>query len=126
MQLDHINLYVSDLERSRRFYEALLPNEGLVVNREHGDLAVGFGDGEYAVLALVRSPEQIQAIHLAFRFNTRADVDRLYQQARSAGARDNGAPGLRLEYHSSYYAAFVIDPDGHNLEFVCHKPSTDA
>lgn len=126
MQLDHLNIFVSDLERSRRFYEALLPEEGLVVNREFEDLAVGFGDGDYAVLALVRSPDRVQATHLAFRFNTRADVDRLYQQACSVGAKDNGPPGLRPEYHSSYYAAFVIDPDGHNLEFVCHEPSPDT
>ena len=122
MQLDHINLYVSDLDRSRRFYEALLPDEGLVLNREFEDVAVGFGDGEYAVLALVNTKDKIQTTHLAFRVSSRADVDRLYHKAITVGGKDNGAPDLRPDYHSSYYAAFVRDPDGHNLEFVCHLP----
>ncbi len=126
MHLDHINLYVSDLGRSRAFYEALLPAEGLVVNREFKDIAVGFGDRNYAVLALVRQTDTIQTTHIAFRFPTRADVDRLYSLAIAAGAKDNGMPGLRPHYHPTYYAAFVFDPDGHNLEFVCHEQVSDA
>ena len=126
MHLDHINLYVSDIATSRAFYESLLPGEGLVVNRDFGDVAVGFGDRNYAVLALVRQKEKIQTTHIAFRLTTRTDVDRLYQQALSAGAEDNGAPGLRPHYHESYYAAFVYDPDGHNLEFVCHESIEDS
>ena len=125
MQLDHLNIYVTDVQRSRAFYEALLPGEGLVVNREFGDVAVGFGDGDYAVFALVRQKEKIQTTHIAFRVDTRSDVDRLYQLALEAGAGDNGAPGLRPHYHASYYAGFILDPDGHNLEFVCHAPQRD-
>ena len=124
MQLDHLNLLVRDVSRSRKFYEALLPPYGQVLVRDFGDVAVGFGDGNYAVLALVREESQIQTTHLAFRVEKRSDVDRLYAIALRSGASDNGAPGLRSHYHQNYYAAFVYDPDGHNLEFVCHR--TDA
>ena len=122
MQLDHLNLYVSDVSRSRAFYEKFLPSNGLPVNREFEDIAVGFGDADYAVFALVRQTDPIQTTHVAFRVESREKVDQLYALAIDAGAGDNGAPGLRPHYHAHYYAAFVFDPDGHNLEFVCHKP----
>ena len=125
MHLDHLNLYVRDVAISRAFYESLLPGKGLVVNRDFGDVAVGFGDSDYAVLALVRTIEPVQAIHLAFRLDSRAQIDELYSLALSSGGRDNGAPGSREHYHENYYAAFVLDPDGHNLEFVCHEPPLD-
>lgn len=121
MQLDHLNLYVSDVAESRKFYERLLPPAGLPVNREFGDVAVGFGDGDYAVLALVRAKSSVQATHVAFRVATRREVDELYEAALSAGAVDNGSPGVRPHYHENYYAGFVRDRDGHNLEFVCHN-----
>ena len=122
MQLDHLNLYVSDIDKSRAFYEALLPGFGLPVNREFEDVAVGFGDRDYAVIALVRTSKPVQTTHVAFRVDSRDDVDRLYSAAMEAGARDNGAPGLRTHYHPDYYACFVRDPDDHNLGFVCHDP----
>ncbi len=122
MQLDHLNLYVADVARSRAFYEQLLVPNGMPVNREFGEIAVGFGPGNYAVLALVRQAGDVQPVHLAFRVDTREEVDALYTTAISAGAVDNGAPGLRPHYHQHYYAAFLVDPDGHNLEFVCHEP----
>ncbi|MEM7219534.1 MAG: VOC family protein [Pseudomonadota bacterium] len=122
IQLDHINLNVSDVERSRAFYEKLLPRLGLPVNRDFGEIAVGFGDNNYAVFALVRQTDTVQRTHVAFRVDTRRDVHDLYQTAIGAGGTDNGQPGLREQYHEHYYAAFVRDPDGHNLEFVCHKP----
>jgi predicted lactoylglutathione lyase len=125
IQLDHINLYVSDVERSRAFYEALLPPSGLPVNRDFGEVAVGFGDQNYAVFALVRQTDPIQATHVAFRVETRDEVDRLYQVALSAGGADNGKPGLRTHYHEHYYGAFVRDLDGHNIEFVCHQAAQD-
>ena len=62
-------------------------------------------------------------IHVAFRAETRAQVDAFYKAAMAAGGRDNGAPGLRPHYHANYYAAFVLDPDGHNIEAVCHAPA---
>lgn len=122
MRLDHLNLYVSDLVESRRFYEQLLAPHGLPVNREFGDIAVGFGDKNYAILALVSQDAAIQATHIAFRVATRRDVEELYKTALDAGGVDNGPPGLRPDYHENYYAAFVRDRDGHNLEFVCHTP----
>ena len=121
MQLDHLNLYVSDLARSRTFYEAFLPDHGLLVNREFRDVAVGFGDQNYAVVALIRNEAPIQTTHVAFRVDRRAEVDRLYAAAINAGAGDNGEPGVRPNYHAHYYAGFVLDPDGHNIEFVCHE-----
>jgi predicted lactoylglutathione lyase len=122
MQLDHLNLYVRDVAESRKFYELLLPPAGLPVNREFGEVAVGFGDKNYAVLALVRQEPPVQATHVAFRVATRREVDELYETALNAGGVDNGPPGLRPHYHDNYYAAFIRDRDGHNLEFVCHKP----
>ena len=122
LHLDHLNLYVSDVNRSRAFYEAFLPDHGLVVNREFGEIAVGFGDQNYAVIALVKTSDRIQTTHLAFRVDRRNEVDELYSTAIEAGATDNGPPGLRPDYHANYYAGFVLDPDGHNLEFVCHVP----
>ena len=120
MILDHINLYVSDLDLSRQFYDALLPSEGLALVRDFKDIAVGYGSSNYAVLALVRRDGEIQATHLAFRLNDRADVDRLYRKALQAGGLDHGPPGLRPHYHPHYSAGFVLDPDRHVLEFVCH------
>ena len=87
--------------------------------------AVGFGAGPNAVLALVRADAPVQPVHIAFRIETRAQVDEFYRSALSLGASDNGAPGLRPHYHENYYAAFVRDPDRHNLEVVCHR-SPDA
>ena len=121
MQLDHLNLYVSDLAESRKFYERLLPPAGLPVNREFGEVAVGFGDKNYAILALVCREAPVQATHIAFRVATRREVEELYETALEAGGVDNGSPGLRPHYHENYYAAFIRDSDGHNLEFVCHN-----
>lgn len=121
MVLDHINLFVSDLEKSRNFYAALLPGEGLHINREFEGIAVGFGSSDYAVLALVKTENQIQPTHLAFRVESHQDVRRLYGLAIQAGGEDYGPPGPRPHYHEHYYAAFILDPDKHILEFVCHN-----
>ena len=121
LKLDHINLLVADVARSRDFYEKLLAPFGYRVNRDYGDVAAGLGNAQYAVLALVRSENPVQPIHLAFRLQSRAEVEAFFSSALALGARDNGAPGLRPHYHDSYYAAFVLDPDGHNLEAVCHR-----
>ncbi|MFT5132352.1 MAG: catechol 2,3-dioxygenase-like lactoylglutathione lyase family enzyme [Gammaproteobacteria bacterium] len=122
MKLDHLNVYVNDVNVSREFYEAVLIPFGFSFVRDFGDLAVGFGTSDYAIFAIVRELEAIQTTHVAFRVDSRSEVDRFYEIALSAGANDNGPPGLRPHYHENYYAAFVRDPDGHNIECVCHKP----
>ena len=122
IELDHLNLPVADLARSRAFYEELLDPFGFPVNRDFADVAVGFGAGPNAILALVRTGSSVQPIHIAFRLDSRPEVDRFYSLAVSLGAGDNGSPGPRPQYHEHYYAGFVRDPDGHNLEAVCHLP----
>jgi predicted lactoylglutathione lyase len=73
-------------------------------------------------LCIFPTEEKPAHLHLAFRANNRQQVDDFYRGALEAGGKDNGAPGLRPEYHANYYAAFVVDPDGHNIELVCHEP----
>lgn len=120
LELDHLNLSVADVPRSRAFYLALLRPYGHALIRDFGEDAAGFGNANYAVLALVRSKPPVQPVHFALRLGSREDVDAFHASALALGARDNGAPGLRPHYHESYYAGFVLDPDGHNLEAVCH------
>ncbi len=122
LELDHTTLYVADVARCREFYAELLGLHDYRLNRDFGEHAAGLGPGDYAVLALVRADGPIRPTHLAFRLPSRGDVDALYESALSRGARDNGPPGLRPHYHATYYAAFVLDPEGNNLEFVCHEP----
>ena len=124
MFLDHLNLYVRNMKVSRAFYEAVLLPFGYRIVRDFGDDAVGFGDSNYSVFALVKAKREVHATHVAFRVASRSDVDRFYSIAMETGAADNGAPGLRPHYHEHYYAAFVIDPDGHNVECVCHDPGS--
>ena len=122
--IDHLGLDVSDLHRSRRFYEAALAPLGLTVvaevANEAGGRVVMFGaDGtpEF-VIAEDRAPGA--GTHVAFRAWTRAQVDAFHAAALAAGGVDNGAPGLRGRYGPGYYAAFVLDPDGMNVEAVHH------
>lgn len=118
---DHIGIGVSDLESSKTFFLEALAPLGVGVVMEFPE-AVGLGPpGKPAFwLGLVGGmPTQL---HLAFAAESHAQVDEFYRRAIAAGAKDNGAPGLRPHYHANYYAAFVIGPDGHNIEAVCHKP----
>ncbi len=126
LELDHINLFAEDVARSREFYLQVLAPFGYRLVRDFGEVAAGLGTENYAALGLVRSKPTVQAVHLAFRVGTRNEVERFYAGALSAGAKSNGAPGLRVHYHPHYYAAFVLDPDGHNLEVVCHLPEGAA
>ena len=126
LELDHLNLFVADVPRSREFYLALLQPFGYRLLRDYGEEAAGLGRSSYAVLALVRSDRPVQPIHLAFRLDSRHEVDTFHSAAIGQGARNNGAPGLRPDYHESYYAAFILDPDGHNLEAVCHRSPSVA
>jgi catechol 2,3-dioxygenase-like lactoylglutathione lyase family enzyme len=125
--LDHIGFGVSDYARSKSFYERTLVPLGIgivmeVRPEEGGHVAVGFGrDGKpFFWIALGGVSANI---HVAFTAGTRAEVDAFHRAALAAGGRDNGGPGLRAHYHPNYYAAFVLDPDGHNVEAVCHRPS---
>jgi catechol 2,3-dioxygenase-like lactoylglutathione lyase family enzyme len=122
--LDHIGFGVSDYARAKAFYlQALAPlGIGVVmeVGEEGGHTALGLGkDGKpFFWIALAPATSHI---HVAFAAASRAEVDAFYRAAIAAGGRDNGPPGLRAHYHPSYYGAFVLDPDGHNVEAVCHK-----
>jgi catechol 2,3-dioxygenase-like lactoylglutathione lyase family enzyme len=87
----------------------------------HTDVA-GFGEPPKADFWISKGVPNHPTLHIAFRVSSRAQVDAFYQAALAAGGRDNGAPGPRPHYHEHYYGAFVLDPDGHNIEAVCHSP----
>ncbi len=118
--IDHIILGVDDLQASKAFYEQTLVPLGMevVMDTPHG---VGFGkDGKPSFWVADR--EASGPVHVAFASPDRATVDAFHAAALAAGGRDNGAPGLRPHYHPSYYGAFAFDPDGNNIEAVCHLP----
>ncbi|MGH7820142.1 MAG: VOC family protein [Candidatus Binatia bacterium] len=117
--IDHFNIPVRDLERSRRFYELALAPLGLYFLLEDGQ-AAGFGTDSWQ-FGIVAAPPPFPKLHLAFSAGSRANVDRFFEAAISAGAEPNGPPGIREQYDPNYYAAFVLDPDGHNIEAVCRK-----
>lgn len=121
--LDHIGFAVSDYRKSHAFYTAALAPLGITPMMEfdtpEGKVA-GFGDAE--AFFWVGDGKQNGQLHIAFRAASRAEVDAFHAAAMAAGARDNGGPGLRPHYHPNYYAAFVFDLDGHNIEAVCHAP----
>lgn len=125
--LDHIGVKVSDFTRSRAFYvKALAPlNYELLMefpaSVTGGTDVAGFGEKPKPDFWISPGPPQV-SVHVAFRVKTRAMVDAFHQAALAAGGRDNGGPGLRKHYHPHYYGAFVLDPDGHNIEAVCHEP----
>ena len=120
---DHIGIPVTDLATAKEFFlRALSPLAVRVL--VHDADAVGLGQGDKASLWLVPASAPAAPLHLAFIAQSRAQVDAFYRQALAAGGQDNGAPQLRPRYHASYYAAFVIGPDGHNVEVVCHRADT--
>lgn len=126
--LDHVGINVSDYARSKAFYERALAPLGIRAIMEYGT-ACGFGrDGKPdlwigAGKASFQTDEQLRAItpvHVALVARSREEVDAFYKAAIEAGGKDHGPPGLRPEYHANYYGAFVLDPDGHNVEAVIH------
>lgn len=124
--IDHIEIPVSDFERARVFYREVLRQLGLeeiiAVKATNGAACrAGFGRDSYPSLWLVGPRETGAAVHLAFRAATRQDVDEFHTRAVQAGGHDNGRPGIRLQYHASYYAAYILDADGNNIEAVCQK-----
>ena len=125
--LDHVSLGVTDLQRSRRFYDAALLPLGLVRTVDFQGRGSDYGAmaGQYGVeftIAVETGASPVSGMHLCFRAPNRASVREFHSAALTAGGRDDGDSGLRPEYHPDYYAAFVLDPDGHRIEAVCHAP----
>jgi catechol 2,3-dioxygenase-like lactoylglutathione lyase family enzyme len=120
---DHVKFGVSDYAASKAFYlEALAPLGIAVVAEGSPAYGVELSTEGKASLCLYQTDEKPAHIHLAFTAENRRQVETFYRAALEAGGKDNGAPGLRPHYQANYYAAFVIGPDGHNIEVVCHKP----
>jgi catechol 2,3-dioxygenase-like lactoylglutathione lyase family enzyme len=119
--LDHVSLKVSDFARSQAFYDQILKPLGLGRMMGDGEHFAGYGD-DRPFFWIGAGPGGGVA-HVAFAAKDRATVDAFHAQALAAGGRDNGAPGVRAHYHPNYYGAFVLDPDGHNIEAVCHLPA---
>lgn len=118
---DHLGFGATDLAASKAFFVQALAPLGAAVVME-GPWGVGIGVQGKPSFWLHQTDKPPTAVHIAFSAATRSDVDAFYAAAIAAGGRDNGAPGLRPHYHPNYYGAFVIGPDGHNVEAVCHKP----
>jgi catechol 2,3-dioxygenase-like lactoylglutathione lyase family enzyme len=118
--IDHSGVTVSDVARSKAFYAAALSPLGYSMLMEFEQFA-GFGVAPKPDFWIGQGEPNVPPIHMAFRADSRTQVDGFYRAAMAAGGRDNGAPGLRPQYHPDYYGAFVLDPDGHNIEAVCHS-----
>ena len=125
--IDHTGVSVSDFARSKAFYTAALAPLGyrllmdITAETTGGYEGAGFGEPAKPDFWIGKGKPNQPPVHVAFRAANRAAVKAFYEAALAAGGRDNGAPGLRLDYHPNYYGAFVLDPDGHNIEAVCHE-----
>lgn len=130
--IDHTGLVVSDPDKSRRFYDGALAPLGYKVLMEvpkeftGGVVALGYGVPPKPDFWMTEGVPNEPRLHVAFRADNRRQVDAFYETALAAGGRDNGPPGLRPHYHKDYYGAFVLDPDGHNIEAVCHVPQAGS
>ena len=125
--LDHTGVSISNFNAAKAFYDAALAPLGasmlMTVPLEFtGGVNVGGYGRDRPVFWLREGEKQVPPMHMAFAANSRAEVDAFYAAAIAAGGADNGAPGLRPHYHPNYYGAFVRDPDGNNIEAVCHHP----
>jgi catechol 2,3-dioxygenase-like lactoylglutathione lyase family enzyme len=127
--IDHIGFPVSDYERAKAFYAAALAPLGYTLVMEVDDAvnpsghpAAGFGANGKPDFWIGGEGGIDKPLHVAIAAENRAAVDAFHRAALEAGGRDNGRPGLRPHYHADYYGAFVLDPDGHNIEAVCHRP----
>jgi catechol 2,3-dioxygenase-like lactoylglutathione lyase family enzyme len=125
--IDHIGISVSNFVASKAFYTQALAPIGYQLLMElpaaiTGSRDVGgFGEPPKPDFWISSGTPNVPPVHIAFRVNNRSLVDAFYQAALAAGGRDNGPPGLRAHYHPNYYGAFVLDPDGHNIEAACHE-----
>ena len=121
--IDHVGVNVRDYAVSRRFYEQALEPLGYHVVMAFDEMGgAGFGQGDKPVFWIAEREPLGTGTHVAFTSPDRATVQRFYDAALAAGGSDNGPPGLREHYHSTYFSAFVLDPDGNNVEAVCHRP----
>jgi catechol 2,3-dioxygenase-like lactoylglutathione lyase family enzyme len=126
--IDHVGFTVSDFARSRAFYLKALAPLGyeavmdVTAEQTGGYQGTGFGKGKRPYFWIGTGDGHGGSMHIAITAAARAEVDKFYAAAIAAGGRDNGAPGLRPHYHPNYYGAFVLDPDGYNIEAVCHAP----
>ena len=118
--IDHTEVAVRDVGRSKAFYRAALAPLGYVAIVE-GEQYADFGVPPKADFWIGEGTPNVPPVNVAFRAENRRQVDAFYRAAIAAGGRDNGPPGLRPHYHANYYGAFVLDPDGHNIEAVCHS-----
>ena len=120
---DHVKFGVRDFAQSKRFYLSALEPIGVTVVTDWppDGAELSQPDGE-ASLCIYQTDEEPAHLHIAFMAENRQQVDAFYHAALGAGGQDNGPPGLRPQYSGQYYAAFVLDPDGHNIEVVCHEP----
>jgi catechol 2,3-dioxygenase-like lactoylglutathione lyase family enzyme len=130
--LDHVSLGVNDLELSRRFYDAVLEPIGLVRFSDFEGRGTDYdlytsAERTYGCVFTITREDNVKPSnghHICFSARTRGDVVRFYEAALANGGRDDGTPGLRPIYHENYFAAFVLDPDGHRIEAVCHDGGT--
>jgi catechol 2,3-dioxygenase-like lactoylglutathione lyase family enzyme len=126
--LDHIGLAVADIRRSKAFFtEALAPLAisvlvELTAEQTGQHAHAGFGKDNKAFFWIGEARQPTATAHIAFTAGSRSEVDAFHAAALRAGGTDNGAPGIRAYYHPDYYGAFVLDPDGNNIEAVCHRP----
>jgi len=125
--IDHTGINVSQFAQSKKFYTEVLASLGYVLRLQLGDTAAGYGkailqpgDDPGGAFWISAGEPCTPRIHIAFRATSQAQVNAFYDAALAAGAKDNGAPGFRHHYHKNYYAAFVYDPDGYNIEAVFH------
>jgi catechol 2,3-dioxygenase-like lactoylglutathione lyase family enzyme len=122
--LDHVGIEVGDFDRSRAFYEAALAPLGVSLIAEPMPQMAGFGeDTKPWFWVIARGRPAVHGAHVSFHAESREAVDAFHAAALAAGGSDNGEPGARPIYHASYYSAFVLDPDGNNVEAVCHAPA---
>jgi catechol 2,3-dioxygenase-like lactoylglutathione lyase family enzyme len=127
--IDHIGIAVRDVARATEFYLKALAPLGIAIvmqvpaGKTGGYPYVGFGSGQKPFFWIGQHSGPSGPLHIAFAAPSRAAVDAFHSAAIAAGGKDNGAPGLRPHYHANYYGAFVLDPDGNNVEAVCHTPA---
>jgi catechol 2,3-dioxygenase-like lactoylglutathione lyase family enzyme len=121
--LDHVTIGISNLARAQEFYDRALKPLGIERLFADGETASGYGVGQKAFFCIGTRDAVMTGTHVAFAAPDHATVDAFHAAALAAGGRDNGAPGLRPHYDPGYYGAFVLDPDGHNIEAVCRHAS---